>query len=652
MDVAADRKLSRFVRGLAASTLAMLALVVVPATAAHADQEIGVQFSPPQVSVQIGGQNATSALYLVNHDAARTFAMNVQVSMQGLQQVAGMESQAGSGCQGGGGNFQCQVGPGQTAQINLSIAPKTESNLAEGQPVSGMVNVAVQARDQANQGGNSSGQMQVTVTGGKSKNTVTSVTGIITDAKGEPLDAVDVTMKDSAGGTFTAKTNASGKYEFKSTQGKEIQPGELTVTAKKDGYTEKTQTTNAVKGTPANINFSMVKEGASDAPSQAQPAGPSGNNGAAPKAEDEGWGTGTWILAIVGVLFVVGGIVAIVLLLKRGKNDEDDEDMFSDRPPAHTPKAAQTGTPGVYDAGPRSPVMDAPTMIHNGPLLDLDNDDDLARYGSGGSPTGGFGPAYGSRGDNAPTQMFDPRDAAGPGARGDNAATQMFDPRGGESGYGQQGAQQPGYGSDQRGGYGDQRGGYAPDQGGYGQQQGGGYDQRGRDAYPDQRGGYGSEQGGYGQQGSQGYGGQQQGYGSDQRGYQQGGYDQRGGQAGGYGQQQGGGGGYADQRGYDQDPRTGYGQQGGSQQQGYGQQQGGQQGYDQRGGYDQQRGSYGTEQPGQAGQGGYGQQGGQQSYEADPRYDTRPPQPGGYDQRDPRDPGYDERGGYDDRPRW
>ena len=620
MFVATNRTTLRWLRGAAASALAALTLVVLAETPAHADNEVAISFQPGAVEVTIGGANQQATMTLSNQ-APSVSAIDVTVtgSVNGLNNQAAVDMGGGNGCQGGGNTMQCRIEPGGTATIQLSIAPQSESNLPQGESLPGSFDVTARARDGQGGGGNSGGSLPITVVGSSDPDSVPSISGTITGDKNKPLEGVKVKATDSAGSTFNGTTGADGKYSIAPNGGGKIEPGEIKLEATKSGYETKSVTVNGLGGKAAESKFTMVKK--TDKPSgEASDAAPPVEN-AAPEADDGGWSAGTWILAIVGVLFVVGGIVAIVLLLRRGKHDEEDDDLFADKPPVHTPKAAQTGLPGLYDAGPRSPVMDAPTMIHNGPLLD---DEDLARYGSGGPagpPTTAFGPAYGDRGEQ-PTQMFDPRDAGpvsggpisggpisgGPVSGGpvSGAPTQMFDPRGGG-----------GYDSpptDQRGSYGSPPPSAPPARGGY--------DDRGYGP-PAERGGYGEQDRGYGPPaqdqrggyGDQGYGSpapEPRGYDDRDRGYGPPSQDQRG-----YGppapQPP-----QPPQQSYEQDPRYDRPQQGGG---GYGPPA-----QDQRGGYDERDRGYGP--PPQ-----------------------QPPPPPAPDNRDRDRDGYDDRG-YDDRPRW
>ena len=516
--MATERKALRRLRGAAASALAALALVVVTQSPAHAEGEVTVAFSPPSAQVTIGGDNVAVTVTLTGTNPAATYDATVSVRMDGLDNAADFDLNGGANCPAASGRgIRCTIPPGQAGTFQIGISPATRSNLQGGQTVSGTLSVDVSLKEATtHQPGHASGQMGVTVVGNASG--VPVVKGNLTDAEGKPVPEAAITVTDSDGTSWTTKTDANGNFQVAATGSKPIKPGAIKVKASKEGYADTEVDVTGVAGQEAKTKFSInPKTEATASDSAPPPTTPA----AAPAAEDKdsGWTSGTWFLVILGVLFVGGGVAAIVLLLKRGKKDEEDEDLFSDKPPAHTPKAAQTGLPGVYDAGPRRPMMDAPTMIHNGPLID---DDDLARYGSGGAASPGFGPAYGADADQQRTQIFDPRGGVEPSS---GAPTQMFDPRGGDQG----GYRSPGYGEPDRGGYG--QGGPA-DRGGYdGPPERGGYDRP--YSSPPADPGYGRDDRGYAppssappHQGGYGHGGP-----ADRGGYgpppSQGGYDQR-----------------------------------------------------------------------------------------------------------------------------
>ncbi|MEV0155351.1 carboxypeptidase-like regulatory domain-containing protein [Micromonospora sp. NPDC050686] len=490
--------------------------------------------------------------------------------------------------------------------------------------------------------------------------TVNSIAGkVIVTANRDAVPNATVMLLDSGGHRYQTTSDGNGNFRFTGSKSAPITPGQIQLGASKDNIVN-TKSINANAGqslTGQRISLAIPVEvkpsatpsataepvpteepieepAAEDAATEAPPA--QAENTAA-EAPDSG---PSWLLILLGGLFVAVGVGTIVLLLMKRKENADDEGGPGAVPAGAVPAARgayggtddQTRVVNRVGAGP-DPTMvggaainDAPTMLQRPVVDDVPPDPYGAppppAFGGGGQPgwagSGGYGEdahgqgGYGGYG-NAPS--------SGSGGYG-NA------PSSGGGGYGNAPSSGAGHGGPD---YGAPAGGYGGGQGG------GGYGERydeptGRyggegtqsyappaDPYPtstyqpagDAGQGYGQEPsygghsadqgGGYGGQG--GYGGAQGGgYGGGQQGYD--GYDQRGG-AGGYApeQQRGGydqGGGYGDQAGY-----GGQGGQGG-QSGGYGQQGG----YppEQRGGgydkhsYDQQGGGYYNDQ-GQPGRG-------------------------------------------------
>ncbi|MFC4335127.1 carboxypeptidase regulatory-like domain-containing protein [Salininema proteolyticum] len=221
------------------------------------------------------------------------------------------------------------------------------------------------------------------------------VKGTVVD-NGEPVDGAEVKLEDSEGNSYTATTDSSGVFEFVGNEEKHIAPGEISLTVSKEGYDTQTVTRNVFEETEEEIRLPKVEEEKpkEEEPKDEEPA-------AAEEPEEGGMSPTLWAMIIIGALLVIGGIVAIVLLLRGGKGDDDDNEddrPLPDLPPDHQGQAAQTGRPGVYQAsGPGQQQGEAPTMIHNGPLV---NDDDFAGYGS--QQESSFGPGY----DNSATQVM------------------------------------------------------------------------------------------------------------------------------------------------------------------------------------------------------------------------------------------------------
>ncbi|MFC7546398.1 hypothetical protein [Plantactinospora sp. GCM10030261] len=474
--------------------------------------------------------------------------------------------------------------------------------------------------------------------------TVKQVCGKVTNtASGDAVPNANVRLVDSKNNQRDTTSNGSGNFCFNGSSDNPIAPGSLQLAASKDDITTtKSLSANAGQSVNGQRLALALAEASPSASASAEPTSsldalPTGDpeetapptQAGAQPASDEGAGLGQWLLIIVGGLLVALGVGAIVLLwMRRKENDGDEPDgqgPVTTGPMGAVPPSRgayhgaddrtqlhQPGTDATMVAGGGA-LADAPTMMHNRPLVDDEFPDPYGAplpsqqpgYGQqndwagGGYPdatqVGGYNAGYG----NAPGSGAGYGNAPGSGAGYGNAP-------GSGAGYGNAPGSGAGYGNAPGSGAGYSN---APGSGaGYGNEQYGG--QTGR---YDGGGGYGAPAdpyatGGY-QQGDSGYGSGQAGYDQRNAGYDGAGYDQ-GGQGGGYGaeggygygQQQSGPGGYDDHGGYG---GGGYGQDqhGG----GYGQgQHGGGYGQDQHGGgygQDQHGGGYGQDQRG----GGYGQ---------------------------------------------
>ncbi|SCG39090.1 Ig-like domain (group 3) [Micromonospora siamensis] len=500
--------------------------------------------------------------------------------------------------------------------------------------------------------------------------TVKSISGkVVVTANGDAVPNATVMLLDSAQHRYQTTSDGSGNFRFVGSSSQPIVPGQIQLGASKETVLG-TRSINASAGQsltgqrislaiPVEVKPSVsasasasataapvpteepTEDTATEAPAEA--AAPTQQPEAASAEADSGGAS--WLLILLGGLFVAVGVGTIVLLyMKRKENADDDGDV--DGPAGAAAAGAVPAARGAYrgaddqtrvvnrvGAGP-DPTMvggaamsDAPTMLQRPVVDDVPPDPYGAppppAFGAGGAagqPGGwagnGYGEeapgqgGYGGYGNAAPDGGYGnaPASGGGYGAQGGygnapaSGAGYGNAPASG-AGYGNAPASGAGYGNAPASG-----GGYGAPAGGYGGGQGaGGYGERfdeptGRytgegtqsytppaDPYPtstyqptgDPGHGYGQEPASYGRTGEQGGG-----YGAGQSGGQGGGY---GGYDGGQQSGSGYGGGY-DQRG------DAYPGQGG----GYDQQRGG---YDQRGGYGGQSGGYG-EAPQQRG-GGY-----------------------------------------------
>ncbi|WP_243420712.1 carboxypeptidase regulatory-like domain-containing protein [Micromonospora globispora] len=587
------------------------ALLAVPATPALAAQAV---VQPSSITVNAGS------------DATVTVVISPGPNDKGGDiSLTGLPS--GVSCANGCGNFQFNGPPG---------SPKTQLLTLKANDNAPDANTTVTVRVVPDASDPATPTFSLTV---KAKpapaptqaETVKLISGKVVNAtNGDPVPGATVMLLDSQQHKYSTSSDSSGNYRFSGSSTNPITPGRIELGAMK-GNINATKSVNASAGqsltgqrisldikvaaspsaTPSASDAALPTDEATDEATTEETAAEGAAGQQATANEDSG---SSWLLILLGGLFVAVGVGTIVLLYMRRKNDGDDTED-GDGPVG--PAAGVGPVPGARGAyrgaddqtrvvngmgAGAAPTMvggaslsDAPTMMHRPVVDDVPPDPYGApppAYGAGGQP-GWAGSGYG---DEAPGQ-------GGYGGNGYGNA-----PSSG-GGYGNAPSSGGGYGNapSSDGGYGSRdhgagAGGYPPAQGGYGER----YDEpTGRypgdgtqsyappaDPYPtstyqpptDQGRGYGQDAGQYGRapEPTNGYGAGG-GYGAPAGG----GYD-NGPASGGYGGGQ--------QQGYD-----GYGQQGG-----YGE------GYGQQGGYGQP-GGYGQEPPQQRG-GGYDQGG----YHGDP----------------------------------
>ncbi|MBX7269918.1 carboxypeptidase regulatory-like domain-containing protein [Micromonospora sp. Llam7] len=552
--------------------------------------------------------------------------------------------------------------------------------------------------------------------------TVRSIAGKVVDQGGDAVSNAYVLLKDSAGKQRDTTSDGNGNFRFTGSSGNPIAPGRIDLGASKDDK-------NAVVSFTANAGQSVTGRRIT-LPIQAS-ASPSATPSAtesvvatedpfeeeltedeetaaesvaaqAPASNEDSGGFGSWLLILLGGLFVAVGVGTIVLLWMKRKENEDAE-VDGDAPmgaPAGAVPAARGSFVGADDhtrvvnrvgAAP-DPTMvggpglsNAPTMMHQPVIDDIPPDPYGAPpqpYGAPGGPGQGWpGGGYGDEpgGYGAPAYGNAPSSGSGYGSAPSSGSGYGTAPSSG-SGYGTAPSSGSGYGTapSSCSGY-----GTAPSSGsGYGNSpsSGGGYGGRDHGA-----GGGGSDyppagaRAGYGERYDEPtgrYNGEETRYPAPADPYATGLYQPEGGQGygpsepAGYGQSEPGGdyrrnepagGGYgqtAPTRGYGQgEPGGGYGQSDPSQGYGQGQPAGGY-GQEPAGGYGQEpTGGYGQEPAGGYGQepahqrGGYGNTSYDSAYDqggygqAGSSYGQEPQQRGGYEQG-----GYDQSGGYGQEP--
>ncbi|WP_456080976.1 carboxypeptidase regulatory-like domain-containing protein [Micromonospora radicis] len=679
------------------------ALLAIPATPALAAT---VNVIPGAVTVN-AGSDATVTVQVTPGEGDTT----AEISLTGLP--------AGVSCARGCGNVQFN---GQAPRAQL-LTLRANDNARNG---SATVTVQVQPDNSDPATAN----IQLTVRGEQAPptsappttqapQTVRSISGKVVNQAGEGVPNAYVLLKDSAGTQYDTTSNGDGNFRFTGTSDRPIAPGRIDLGASANNIREVVSfTANAGQSiTGRRITLAIAASTSpTPTPSTSESAPPTEDpfDDVFPEDEetpgesavvqtqasnDESGGFGSWLLVLLGGLFVAVGVGTIVLLwMKRKENDDAEAD--GDAPagaPAGAVPAARGSFVGADDqtrvvnrvGGTPDPTMvggpglsNAPTMMHQPVVDDVPPDPYGAPpqpYGAAGAAgpnwsgggygeePGGYGaPGYGNAPSsgggygNAPSSGGgygnSPSSGSGYGSRdyGAGSGGSDYPPARGAPGYGERYDEPTGRynGEETRypaaadpyatGVYEPEAGsgGYRPAEStGYGPAESTGYGPAESTGYGrgEPAGGYGRNEpaGGYGQSDSTRRYGQ---------GEPTGGYDQ-GNPAGGYGQ----GYGPADAtRGYGQgEPTGGYGQSDPAG--GYGQ---GDRGYgpaDSTSGYGQGEatGGYGQQPGGAYGPGGYDQAGG---------YGQEPPQQrGGYDNA--YEPGgaygqggYEQSGGYGQEP--
>jgi hypothetical protein len=371
-----------------------------------------------------------------------------------------------------------QLVPGMQTSAEFTATIKA-GNVGAGQTKNGTVRITAKAGSDTDLAEN-----PLSVTGPAQQATVPEVSGTVVDVfTGQPIDAATVSIQDSAAPaahTYSVGTDKNGVYKFTSTSDKPIAAGIIAFMVEKNGLAPFQGVTKQANPGQAltNVKLSVAPLSSTASPTN-QPSQTTNPQNTATLQPDEtrnvtgGDGGGlSWVLIAIGGVLVLLGIGAIVLLLVRrngnGGGDEDDDGRGGPR----------GGGPGGRGPGGRGGPGRGGQGGPGGP-----------RRGPGG-PGGPGGPA-GPGGPYDPTRPM--RSPVSPGPRAEQTVIAPSplagggQPRGGRPGQGGPGPN--GYGQQYPGGA-----GYGGPQGQYGQQGGGDYP-GGHDSYnQDQYGqpGYGS----------------------------------------------------------------------------------------------------------------------------------------------------------------
>ncbi|WP_100445235.1 carboxypeptidase-like regulatory domain-containing protein [Glycomyces xiaoerkulensis] len=421
--------------GLAALFGVLLGAFALPQAAHAADFEHWISTGHDQW-VDVGGAPA-----YVTHEVKATFDGDkgpqdvvITAELSGLDELASIDVQEGACTRTNVAQATCSgMTPNEQRQIQFVIAPVGESDLPEGETKTGELKI--------NAGGRGNGEQKTSVTvAGHAQagpSSVTEVAGQVT-SNAEPIDGAKVVLTDGEGTDHETSTDGSGQFRFEgSDDGTFIAPGTLKLTVSKEGFEDRETEFDVAEGTgfSQNMTIDPVEEEAEETTEAATSEAASEEPTPSVAAAEGGGMSGTLLfLLIVGGLLVVGGIVGIIFLLRGGKDDDEvgAEDRFPEGPPDHQPTAAQVGSPGVYQSGP-APGAEAPTMVHNGPLV---QDGQAGAPGAPGAPGSAFGPAYGSGDDS--TQVMP--QAGGPGGPPPEDDTRILSTVQGPGGPGRPGA--------------------------------------------------------------------------------------------------------------------------------------------------------------------------------------------------------------------
>ena len=194
---------------------------------------------------------------------------------------------------------------------------------------------------------------------------VSRVSGRVRDADGKALRGVDLTVRDSAGHKYRATSDRSGKFSIKSSAGKTIAAGSITVSAARDGYRTASTTVRGTAGAVATVRLTLS---AVAAPTKTPPSSAAAAAEASPLATDDTTpeaapptlkavsdeGSSSPLFLTLGGLLVAAGVGALALVVMRRRKASDEPETMADAPTAVLRTVpADGGIPGPYGDGYR-----------------------------------------------------------------------------------------------------------------------------------------------------------------------------------------------------------------------------------------------------------------------------------------------------------
>jgi hypothetical protein len=379
----------------------VMLLPAVPALAA-ADlklQDIG------SVGLTVGSGSQTLSIRVRNDgdDPSTQTQLTVTIPLAEQQIKIG----SNNACRPNGNIVSCQVpviGPKQTQTLIIPMSPPASSGLQPGQEANGRGKAVLENGEERD--------FSVTLRGANQAQSVTEVSGTVVDsANTDPVSGVVVLLKDSGGHEYSITTGNSGGYRFTANAEKPISPGQLSLTASKEGFETATVTKDGVSGrgvTNARISLKAVASVAPSAPTVSESAA-APSESAAPAAAptntsaDSGPGMLAWLIIGLGILLLLlgGGAIAYMLIKRKSDQQEPDEDEYADTP-TRVGAGAVAGAQGAYHGGPaptmvardgRPGMNDATAIVPPEPL------DEFPDPYAAPMPAGGYGqPGYGEPG--------------------------------------------------------------------------------------------------------------------------------------------------------------------------------------------------------------------------------------------------------------
>src|SRR5256886_7935828 len=367
--------------------------VATPASAAPGDPTISIT-GLDNGNLQPGSQ-ATLTFTIKASGLAAGNSYNIAVTSSLAPDVT--LKHGGSNC-GGSCTYLVTIAPGDSKDDSVTlVAAQNPTGVPAGQQKGGSIRIDVTDPDTSKTVTKS---QAITLQGPaqQAPTSVNQISGTVKDVStGQPIPGATVGLQDSAGHNFSTTTNNSGQYTFKSTQSNPIAPGTLAVEAVKDGYKAASNHANVQAGQSFAFQALMLESTATPSatgPAAVDPslAAPSDSQAAVqpittPAAKTGGSGVSTILIALGGLLVLLGIAAIVFILVRRRRDDGEDPDELDEDAPRRGPSPVPASR-GNYRGAPdatavvrsggygeptmagRSPMSDAPTMMHSRPPVD------------------------------------------------------------------------------------------------------------------------------------------------------------------------------------------------------------------------------------------------------------------------------------------